>query len=254
MTVTQRDQITVLISVADDARNDGLVFSDAPYASEFEGFPDEGLHRDCPVRVVPAQALQELLKESRSFAAIYEKRFGQVSKRDKADILALFALVEEERNWDPAKRQEYENWTLEKRRAEREEAGTRRSPGEDERRARFLANHDMACLEKRGSVHTVGGMHAITDRLSGWATLRVWRDKRTAALALGILAEDFVGALHVLLLLNLARSESLAVCARCRARYTRTMTTQNYCSLRCGNAARKARQRKKAEVAEGKKR
>jgi hypothetical protein len=240
VTVTQRDQITVLISVADDARNDGVVFKDAPSPYEFT-LPDEVLH-DCPVSVVPAEALQALLKLSRSFA-IYEQRFGQVSERDKADILALFSLIEEERNWNPAKRQEFEKWTLAKRRAERKEAPVKLSPEEAERMARYLANHDKACLEKRGCLHTMGGLHAITDRLSGWATLRVWRNKRTDTLSLGILAEDFVGALHVLLLLNLANSESLAVCAWCNKRYTRTMTSQNFCSKRCGNNARKARER-----------
>jgi hypothetical protein len=238
--------IDVLIPVPANAREDGVAYADTPSTSEYEGLPDEGLLHDCPVRVVPAGALQALLKKSPTFAA-YEKRFGQVSDRDKASIIALFALVEEERTLDQDKRnsarQEFETWTLIKRRNERKEARTKSSPEEEEKMAQYLADHDMACHKKRERPHT------ITNQLNGW-TLRVWRDERTDpdTLSPGVLAGDFVGALHVLLLLNLARPESVAECGRCKKRFSRTKTTQHFCSLRCGNNARQARQRIRNEA------
>ena len=107
-----------------------------------------------------------------------------------------------------------------------------------------LARHDLDYVESRSLPR------AITDRLNGLGTLRIWRDKRTDSLSLGVLADDFVWALHLLLLLNLANSESVAVCGRCRKRFTRTKTNQDFCSLRCGNSARKARQRLKEKEKE----
>jgi hypothetical protein len=229
--------VNVLIPAPDNARADGVAYADAASTCEYELPPDElHLQDDCPVRVVPAEALQALLKLRQSFAT-YEKRFGQVSSRDRANILALFSLVEEERTWDQTKRQEYVTWTLIKRRAERKEARAKRSPEEAKRMAKILADHDSAHLERRGRLHT------ITDQLNGCGSLRVWWDKRTDTLSPGVFAGSFVEALHVLLLLNLASSESVAVCAWCNKRFCRTMTTQDFCSLRCGNNARKARQR-----------
>jgi hypothetical protein len=239
VTVTWRDTlISVLISENSNAAADGIVYADEPSISEYEVSERLHLPENCPVRVVPAAALQALLKQSQSFAA-FEKRFGQVSKSQKANILALFSLIEEERTWDETKRQDFIRWTLTKRRAQRDEAKVKRSPDEAERMASIIADHDRASVERRGLLRT------ITDELNGLGTLRIWRDKRTDSLSIGVLADDFVAALRILLLLNLANSESAAVCGWCKKRFTRTKTNMDFCSLRCGNNARKARQRAK---------
>ena len=228
--------INVLIPV-DSALADGTAYQDPISIHEFH---EPQLEKDCAVKVVPPEALQALLKLSKSFAT-YEKRFGQVSDRDRAEILALFSLIEEERTWDNAKREEYLKWTLIKRREERKEAKIRRSPEQAVKMARILAEYDKASLEKRGRLRT------ITDNLNGREFLRVWWDRKNETLSVGVLVRSFRDALTVLLLLNLGNPESVAVCARCHKRFTRTKTTQDFCSLRCGNAARKARQRLKSK-------
>jgi hypothetical protein len=230
--------ISVLIPETSKATVDGIAYADEPSISEYVLSERLHLPENCTVRVVPVAALQALLKESQSFAA-FEKRFGQVSKSQKANILALFSLIEEERTWDETKRQDFIRWTLIKRRAQRAEAKVKRSREEAEAMANTMADHDRASVDRRGLLRT------ITDELNGLGTLRIWRDKRTDSLSLGVLADDFVSALRILLLLNLANSESVAVCGWCKKRFTRTKTNMDFCSLRCGNNARKARQRAK---------
>lgn len=230
--------ISILIPAPDNALADGTAYADAPSISEYELSDEHYPQENCPVRVVPAEALQALLKKSRSFTT-YEKRFGEVTKAQKASVLALFSLIEEERTLGETKRQEFDTWTLIKRRAERDEAKVKRSPEEAEMMASRLAEHDRAWVERRGRLRT------ITDQLNGLGTLRIWRDNRTDSLSVGVLADDFRSALLILLLLNLANSESVAVCGWCSKRFTRTKTNMEFCSLRCGNNARKARQRAK---------
>ncbi|MBA3914201.1 MAG: hypothetical protein H0X25_10220 [Acidobacteriales bacterium] len=88
-------------------------------------------------------------------------------------------------------------------------------------------------------------METIARQLTGLGTLRVWFDKRNETLSPGIVAADFNEALYVLLLLNLANVESVAICTRCGHQFRRTRTAQAFCSLRCGNNARQAKQRMK---------
>jgi hypothetical protein len=103
--------------------------------------------------------------------------------------------------------------------------------------ARILADHDESVLKEEGLEWT------IAERLSGLGSLHVWR--MGDSLSPGIFVESFLGALYVLLFLSLEDPISIAVCGWCNKRFTRTKTTQAFCSLRCGNNARKARQRLK---------
>src|SRR5664279_4403579 len=130
--------INVLIPAPDKASADGNAYADA--IGDYELSIELHVQDDCSVRVVPSEALQSLLNKSRSFAT-YEKRFGHVSNSDKANIRALFSLIEFERTFDPTKRQEFDRLTLIKRREQRKESPVKRSPEESEKMARFLANH-----------------------------------------------------------------------------------------------------------------
>jgi hypothetical protein len=230
--------INVLIPATGDQQADGVAYADDPPPIEYVIPEHLIVSSDHSVRVVPPEALQALLRLSRSFGN-HEKRFGRVPKSDQANILALFSLLEEERTLDHGKRSEYLKWTLIKRRAEREDATVKRSREELEKMANFLAQHDAAIVERDGR------LRAVTNQLNGLGTLRIWWDRRTDTLSPGVLVGSFVEALYVLLVLSLASSESVAVCARCGKRFSRTKTSQDFCSLRCGNAARKARQREK---------
>src|SRR5215469_7958170 len=107
--------ISVLIPATEETRADGIAHYILDVDSGESVFDDHEILQGKPVQVVPAGALQALLKQSRSFTA-YERRFGKVANSERARLLALFSLIEEERTWDPAKRQDYMDWTVAKRR------------------------------------------------------------------------------------------------------------------------------------------
>jgi len=60
----------------------------------------------------------------------YEKQFGKIHNSKRAEVLALFSLIEYELTFDQNQRQAYEASKLAQRRAERQEARVKRSPEE----------------------------------------------------------------------------------------------------------------------------
>lgn len=184
------------------------------------------------MRVVPPDAIQALLS-GKGFAK-FERRFGALTKGQKARIHGTFSLIEEWRTGDPEKRNKYLGWTMSQRNAE-EFLG--KGTAESAWLARHLFRSDKELVEAQGLQRTV------TDLLNRHGEVRVWWNKQMNAPCPGILVKDLAGALYMLLLLNLADPSSLAICPRCKAHYTRTKSTQKFCTLRCGNNARQERKR-----------
>jgi hypothetical protein len=75
------------------------------------------------------------------------------------------------------------------------------------------------------------------------ATFVVWWADRDKKLFPGIFCEEMETAFAAMLVSRVASPEGLAVCQRCGKRFVRKKRIQRYCTLRCGNAARKSRQR-----------
>lgn len=198
---------------------------------------------DRQVKVVPFDALQALLKLSKSFPE-FEDRFGRVSKREKAHIVATFKLIEEWRSGDRAKREEYLGWKRSQINAFVKEYADKGSPLGSEF-AQHLIDSDKERVEGQSLQCTV------TDLLNRRADVRVWWNAHTQTPCPGIFVENFVEALFVLLLLNLSNAVSRAVCP-CGKAFTRTKTTQVFHSARCGNRDRKARQRSRERDEEAK--
>ena len=71
-----------------------------------------------------------------------------------------------------------------------------------------------------------------------------WVDKEKK-FAPGIYCPDLSTALAASLVSHIAAPKAVAICERCENRFIRTKSVQRFCSLRCGNADRKARQRAK---------
>jgi hypothetical protein len=69
-----------------------------------------------------------------------------------------------------------------------------------------------------------------------------WVDKEKK-FAPGLFCQDLSTAMAVSLVSHIASPRAVAVCERCGNQFIRTKTIQLFCSLRCGNAERKARQR-----------
>jgi hypothetical protein len=224
--------IPVLIPTTRGNASDGFLCGNLPtpqdYASSGHSHEPE---EDRLVQVVPPDALQALLT-TKGFVK-FERRFGTLTKSQKAHICATFYLIEEWRSGDPKKRSKYLGWTQSQREAE-EWFG--KGP-ESAELAKHLFESDKALVEAQGLQGTV------TDLLNRRGEVRVWRNKHTNGPCPGIFVKDFVEALFVLLLLNLTDPNSEAICARCKKPYLRTKSTQLFCTQKCANNARKTRQR-----------
>jgi hypothetical protein len=224
--------IPVIIPALKGERQEGTAYPDPPDPISMEyGLEPPDIHRnDFAVRVVPPGALQALLRRSRSFAA-FQNRFGALSERDRNVIRGLFKLIEAVRSKDEKRLGEYLAFVLAKRKSE--------SKTRPVNTIRYLFEHDRKQLKKHGPLRT------LVNELQSAGTLRLWWNDAERTLAFAILAEDFTQALRVHLLLLLQAPESTALCKRCGRQFTRTKSTQVFCSAKCGNNDRKARQRGK---------
>jgi hypothetical protein len=84
--------------------------------------------------------------------------------------------------------------------------------------------------------------HQLNTRLRE-AKFVIWWVERDKKFAPGIFCENMATAVAALLATSVASPEGLGACERCGAWFSRKKRIQRYCSLRCGNAARKVRQR-----------
>jgi hypothetical protein len=69
--------------------------------------------------------------------------------------------------------------------------------------------------------------------------------ERESVFAPGLYCDNMTTALATALFSQVASPQSVAICERCGNHFTRTKRAQRFCSLRCGNADRKARQRER---------
>lgn len=70
-----------------------------------------------------------------------------------------------------------------------------------------------------------------------------WTPKKSGGLIPGLYCDDAFVALVALLASHVNSPQSFSVCARCQKPFYSVKRDQKFCSTRCGNAERKARQR-----------
>jgi len=228
--------IPVVIQCPARTRRDGLQFFDrAPIDDPAETHDLDPLFVEVdpePVCVVPADALLSLLERRGRFTG-YEKRFGSVPDRDRAILLALFNLIEATRTGQAQYENEYLGFL---------EAARRRAPARD--KVNVLDVLPLRASELKDNAEKKKMLSTAFRAVGLATTLTVWWNETTKTLEPGLHAgESFSDALFALLFLSLQNSVGSARCARCRKPYTRTKTTQIFCSAKCSANERKARQR-----------
>jgi hypothetical protein len=73
----------------------------------------------------------------------------------------------------------------------------------------------------------------------------LWWVEKEERFAPGLYCDNMATALAAALFSRIESAKGMAVCQRCGNPFTRTKRAQRFCSLRCGNADRKARERAK---------
>jgi hypothetical protein len=74
----------------------------------------------------------------------------------------------------------------------------------------------------------------------------LWWVETEKRFAPGLYCDDIATALATALFSRVVSPQAVAICERCGNQFIRTKRPQRFCSLRCGNADRKARQRDQA--------
>jgi len=197
--------IPVIIPAEKHAPADGIAYADAPNTSEYAYAEDEVLSEDTPVRVVPSEALQALLR-LKGFNR-YERQFGQrVSESIRARLLGMWKLVEAIRSGNLAKEEEYLCFMLAAHRADRKQSKAKRS--DLDAMIRIFRKRDQSELDKLGPV-------GVLRRKLPRPPLVLWANKQAGTLVPGIFAGSFSDSLFAHLFLSLQSPEGWATCVNC---------------------------------------
>ena len=228
--------IPVVMRCSSSARRNGLQFFDrAPIDDPAETHDPDPLYVEVdpePVLVVPPDALRALLERQTKKFRGYEKRFGDVDDRDRASLMALFNLMEAVRTGQERYEEQYLAFL---------KARSKIIPLEDKVNLLDVLPLEAKRLKDGGAVKMLSSAFKLVSLVTG---LMVWWNETTKTLEPGLHAGgSFSDALFALLYLSLQSSEGPAICCRCKKQYTRTKTTQIFCSAKCSANERKARQR-----------
>jgi hypothetical protein len=219
------------------ARRDGLIL------------PPEGMQIEA--QILPLGAAEGIFdsKKRREYAQVYDK----VSPDELAELQALALLSS----------------AVSQRKLERMKTYTERmAPLEAKRAVERLVN-DMkqwggSVSGKQQEIERARALHALRERVKfpwhelnwqlnewlGKARVVLWlalggKRKITERLSPGLYCENMAAALGALLFSRVASPQAVSICGRCGSPFIRTKRIQRFCSLRCGNADRKARERAK---------
>jgi hypothetical protein len=179
----------------------------------------------------------------------YNNAFNAVKSDEFAEVAALYVLACAIKNKDyqllrryiirlaPVEAQRYERNI----RQVLESLGeATRAPSEAEKKDDLL--NAMRGLLRRTKYPLSELARKLNARLKK-ARFVLWWDERSKRLVPGLYCETMETALAALLFSRFASPEAIAICARCGNTFIRKKRMQRFCSLRCGNADRKARQR-----------
>lgn len=232
---------------------------------EREGHLVIGNNRSIHVRTVPKQIFEVVASDEREVA--FQREYGRMPKSATVSLKALYSLLQAIQTRDPGNLGHLERYShlkaaLEVRRDELEWArtlgksptGLRREAEDFHQRTGFwpLLTVPGSGYLKRRSQHILeriryplGELCKELNRQLRSARLVLWWVNQEQRLAAGLYCPNAQTALFAVSFSQVAEPEGLAICMRCGKPFERCRTAQKYCSLRCANAGRKARERER---------
>jgi hypothetical protein len=227
-------EIPILVEAIPREKNDGILI-----------VPDD---YDTPVRVLPLDAPEMLGDSAR--ALNLEREYNVVPQRERAGLMALLRLTQaiQTRKYSHldayARLQtevEIQRW-LDHEKELRAALGQRNWKLPDRAKIDEEKIRSKMRLDRRIRYPLSEASKELNRRLRH-VRFVIWWSKCERKLVPGLYCEDMTTALAAVLFSRIASSKGLTVCVRCGKRFVRIRKNQTHCSLRCGNAARKARQR-----------
>ena len=198
---------------------------------------------DIPVRSVPLRALG--IFEKKSSIAKLEREYGTVPESARLGLIALVELAQAIHARDIKSLSRYAQLKAVDE-TKKEELNLKSLMPEaftlENKQARFAKKKSVVLRRVRTPMVEFG--REIDERTRG-ARFVLWWNEGEERFEPGVYCENMATALAVLIFSRISSPRTLAVCPRqnCGRRFVRIKQNQQYCSLRCGNAARKARQR-----------
>jgi hypothetical protein len=226
--------LPVLIDAVPENRRDGRVI-----------VPDD---YDIAVRVLPLDAPEML--SSMAATERLDNEFKTVPQRQRAGLLALLRLVQAIQTRSHKHLAAYSNIQseieIQRWLAKQKEFVAAFGP----RRWRMPTNAQVETAKSEVAAQIRGRarfpISEVSRHLNRYlrrARFVIWWSEREQQLLPGLYCKDMATAMAALMFSRVASTKGRAVCGRCGKEFVRTRRTQTFCTLRCGNAARKARQR-----------
>jgi hypothetical protein len=227
---TVTDSLPVLVSSY--SRGDGFIL------------PPDGLQIEA--QILPIAAAEGIFdaKKRRAYSRVYDK----ISPEELAELQALLLLISavEQPTKEVVKQYLERMAPLEVKRAvERLVEGLRQWGGS--------VSEQQKEIERARVLHQLQERikfpwHELNWQLNGWLkkpSVVLWLRSRDKRLSPGLYCRNMAAAVAALLFSRIASPQAISVCQRCSSPFVRIKRVQRFCSLRCGNADRKARERAK---------
>jgi len=226
--------IPVLVPAVPHVKRDGTIYQTADY--------------DIAVRILTLTDPEALLIENPKTS--HDEEFQRVGRRQQVGLLALLRLTQAVQTRNPADLKAYlrlesadeiSRW-VDSQSKLRSALGARNWPKPKRKDVEAAQESIVRSVARRIRFPLSEIARQLNARLRQ-AKFVIWWVERERKFAPGIFCEDAATAFAALLVAHVASPEGLGVCERCGTRFSRKKRIQRYCSLRCGNAARKSRQR-----------
>jgi len=227
-------EIPILVEAFPRKKNDGILIVSDDY--------------DIPVRVLPLDA-PEMLGDSAQVLKL-EREYNAVPRRERAGLMALLRLTQaiQTRKYshlaayvDLQLGVEVQRWLVHEKEL-RGALGYRdwKMPRKD------VVKKEKIKIGKHLSRRVRHPLSEVSKELNGRLKIVrfvIWWSECERKLLPGLFCDDMTTALAAVLFSRIASTQGLTVCVRCGKEFVRIRKNQTHCTLRCGNAARKARQR-----------
>lgn len=208
--------------------------------------------RDIAVRIFPPDATEGLYDPKRrtQIDKEFNQAFKRVSEAARNELLAIYILAVAIRRQSREGLQQYAKLKVgaEANRA-KEMAKLLAELGEP---TKVEASEKKEALEKavaewRGRLrYPISELSRELNKLVRGVRFVLWWVERTKNFAPGLYCDSASAALATALFSSIVSPQGLGICERCGNWFPRVKQDQRFCSLRCGNADRKARERERA--------
>jgi len=210
---------------------------------------------DVAVRILPLSAVEGIFNRQRrqEIDQEFNQAFKAVSEQTLNELKALVFLIQATRTRSHKLLMEYvkQKAPVEAVRAQENMSnllarlGDRKTkPASESEKFKYLQDAVRSLF--RRTRHPLSELSHQLNAQARRARFVLWWVEREGRFAPGLYCDNMASAVATALFSRIVSPQAVAICERCGNQFIRTKRAQRFCSLRCGNADRKARERERA--------